>query len=44
MVDELVHGSMSSKHIGFDKVKLVSQLQDFLEALCILRTELPREG
>lgn len=30
MVDELVHGSMSLRHIDFDKVKLVSQLRDFL--------------
>lgn len=42
MVDGLVHGSMSLKHIDFDKVKSVSHLQDFLETFCILRTELPR--
>lgn len=41
MVVELVHGSMCLKHIGFNNVKLVSQLQDFLEPFtCILRVEL----
>lgn len=42
MVDKLVHGSVCLKHIGFNYVKLVAQLQDFLEPLCILRIELPR--
>lgn len=34
MVDGLVYGFMSLKHIDFDKVKSVSHLQDFLETFC----------